>query len=392
MQFAPHRRPNTSDSIKAFLKEISIAFIIVLFVTVYPKIVYAGLFSFITDLAPAQASAQDKPGQSYIDPVVSNQSSQSTNILSAAINPDPNPDNTATTELPVLDNAIIPAAEPLVISTSSYTFTNTQISTYVVHQGDTLSQIAKIFGVSVNTIIWANDLPSNPTLSAGQTLVILPVSGLNYSFKKGDTLQGVVKKFNADLNEVLQYNDITADSVISIGSTIIIPDATLDGATVASIVQTPKTVGRYTGHGIPPRSLWGVKGENPAHDTNGPNLGNYFLRPIAHGVVSQGLHGYNAVDLAAPIGTPILASADGVVIISKVGGWNGGYGNYMVINHPNGTQTLYAHASKNYATVGQKVSRGDIIGLVGKTGEATGPHLHYEIHGAADPFWTPVYF
>ena len=138
--------------------------------------------------------------------------------------------------------------------------------------------------------------------------------------------------------------------------------------------------------------MWGVTGENPAHDTNGPDLGDYFLRPIAHGIVSQGLHGYNAVDLAAPVGTPIMASAGGVVIISKVGGWNGGYGNYIVISHPNGTQSVYGHESRNYVSVGQTVTQGQIIGLVGKTGEATGPHLHFEIRRARNDFATPTAF
>jgi murein DD-endopeptidase MepM/ murein hydrolase activator NlpD len=101
---------------------------------------------------------------------------------------------------------------------------------------------------------------------------------------------------------------------------------------------------------------------------------------------SQGIHGYNGVDLAAPTGTQVLAAASGQVLISRFGGWNGGYGNYIVIKHSNGTQTLYAHNSANYVSVGQWVSQGDVIGLVGNTGKSTGSHLHFEVRGAKNPF------
>ncbi|HEU5114585.1 MAG TPA: M23 family metallopeptidase, partial [Candidatus Paceibacterota bacterium] len=88
----------------------------------------------------------------------------------------------------------------------------------------------------------------------------------------------------------------------------------------------------------------------------------------------------------APIGTPIHAAASGVVIIARSGGYNGGYGSYVVISHPNGTQTLYAHMSKVIAHQGDAVEQGDLIGLVGSTGKSTGPHVHFEVRGAVNPF------
>ena len=389
--FSPERWSYWSVKIKAFPKELILAFTLIISSFVYPTIAHAGLFSFVADFSPNKVSAETAPITTSTTPDKVN--SQNMVILSAATNPDPNPDNVTSVDLPVLGNAIAPEAATLDSATNTIGFINTAISTYVVRQGDTPALIAKLFGVSVNTIIWANDLSSDPVLTPGQTIVILPVSGINYIFKKGDTLSGVVKKFNADLTEVLQYNNITASSSLAIGDTIIIPDAELGTFKNPSYnKQKTTTTARYTGKGIPPRSLWGVTGENPAHDTNGPDLGDYFLRPIAHGIVSQGLHGYNAVDLAAPVGTPIMASAGGVVIISKVGGWNGGYGNYIVISHPNGTQSVYGHESRNYVSVGQTVTQGQIIGLVGKTGEATGPHLHFEIRRARNDFATPTAF
>ena len=110
------------------------------------------------------------------------------------------------------------------------------------------------------------------------------------------------------------------------------------------------------------------------------------MRPIAGGHRSQGIHGHNGVDLAASVGTPIYASAAGTVIISKTGGYNGGYGNYIVIRHDNGTQTLYAHNTENYVGVGETVSQGQTIGTVGSTGRSTGAHVHFEVRGAKNPF------
>ncbi len=94
------------------------------------------------------------------------------------------------------------------------------------------------------------------------------------------------------------------------------------------------------------------------------------------------------IDFAAPLGTPIYATADGVVTEADFN--TGGYGNHVVINHGYGYQTLYGHMLKTKATIGAKVKRGEVIGYVGSTGKSTGPHLHYEIkhYGyAVDPIY-----
>ena len=117
------------------------------------------------------------------------------------------------------------------------------------------------------------------------------------------------------------------------------------------------------------------------------NSPGYFIEPLAAGIYhkTQGLHGHNAVDLGAPKGTPIMAAASGEVIISRMG-WNGGYGNYIVIQHNNNTQTVYGHASKLLVSEGDMVKQGEIIALLGSTGESTGPHLHVEVRGGKNPF------
>lgn len=233
-----------------------------------------------------------------------------------------------------------------------------QISIYVVREGDTLSQIAEMFDVSVNTIKWGNNLTSN-TLKVGETLVILPISGVKHKVAKGDTLASLAKKYKGDIDEIANYNNLSKDGSLVVGSEIIIPD----GEVLASPSYSPSS------------------GSSSLKEYAG-----YYMRPVVGGRRSQGLHGHNGIDIAAPIGTPILAAADGEVIISKTGGWNGGYGNYIVIKHKNGTQTLYSHNSRNAVSVGDSVKQGDIIGYIGVTGKVTGSHLHFEIRGAKNPF------
>ena len=230
-----------------------------------------------------------------------------------------------------------------------------EISVYVVRDGDTIGAIAEMFGVSTNTIKWANDLKSN-TLKVGQELVILPISGVRHTVKSGETLQSLAKKYKADLEDILSYNSIPAGAKLSVGDVIIIPDGVVSAGVPAS-GQTQQTA-----------------------------VAGYYVRPIKGGVKSQGVHGHNGVDLAASVGTPIVASAAGKVILSRTGGYNGGYGTYVVISHSNGTQTLYAHMAKNNVTVGQSVAQGEIIGTIGLTGKTTGPHIHFEIRGARNPF------
>lgn len=245
---------------------------------------------------------------------------------------------------------------------------NDGISIYVVRKGDSLSTIAKMFDVSVNTIIWANDLKKGQSPKEGDTLVILPVSGVKYVIKKGDTLKSIAKKFKADADDIGKFNGITEETILVVGDTLILPDG--------EIVTAPSPVGSSKAGSTLKKIIRGVVGTV---------FEGYYIRPIKTGVRSQGLHGRNGVDLAAPIGTPIMAAASGTVVISKNGGWNGGYGSYVVISHPNGTQTLYGHMTKSIVEQGEIVSQGQLIGYVGNTGKSTGPHVHFEVRGAKNP-------
>jgi LysM repeat protein len=244
-----------------------------------------------------------------------------------------------------------------------------RISVYEVKKNDTLSDIAKIFHVSVNTIIWANNLKSALDVHKGDILIILPVSGVERTIVKGDTLKSIANTYGADANEIAQFNGLDPAAALEVGLTIIIPEGEV--APVAAPV-----------HKTSPRNI----GVEPYLGGSGPAQPGYYSDPVPGVPLSQGLHGHNAVDFGAARGTPIHAAADGTVIIARNSGWNGGYGNYVVITHDNGTQTLYAHMTNAIVSSGQSVFSTQVIGYVGSTGKSTGAHLHFEVRGAANPF------
>ena len=237
---------------------------------------------------------------------------------------------------------------------------NNDISEYEVVVGDTINSIAKKFNISTNTILWANDMTSNTALKVGVKLVILPVSGLSYKVKKGDTIGGLAARFKVSERDIVEFNK-TEDSKLIIGDKIIIPGAKLNPVSVTGKTTTGSKVGSGAAVGL--------------------------ARPIAGGIKTQGIHGHNAVDIGAPVGTSVFAALDGVVTLVRGGnGWNGGYGNYIVIKHKSGVQTVYGHLNSIIIDQGQTVTRGQLIGKSGNTGDSSGPHLHFEVRGARNPF------
>jgi len=340
--------------IKFSAQKLSFAFLAGFIVFGAPSSLNAGFFSFIGDIF-------DKGVQVVGEEKETN--SQTANLLHAALNVDPNPAKGGGDIIIVGGTALLPESGPsgTLADIEESEQTSDQISLYVVREGDSLSQIAKMFGVTTNTIIWANDIKRGDLVNVGETLIILPITGVRYSVAKGDTLQSITKKYKGDLEEILEYNGLSADSKLAVGDVVVIPDGEM---------SMPK----YSSSGTRVRG------------TNVPSYSGYYIRPISGGTKSQHLHGYNAIDLAAPHGTPIFAAASGDVIISKNSGWNGGYGKYVVIRHPNGTQTLYSHNSRNIVSAGQHVVKGQIIGYVGSTGRSTGNHVHFEVRGAKNPF------
>ncbi len=281
----------------------------------------------------------------------------------------------------VSDNALLPStgltgsADNQEIIDSSAEDT----SVYVVRKGDTVSTIASMFDVSVNTILAANDIKKGEKLVEGDVLLILPISGLEHTVTKGQTLKGIANLYKVDITDIALFNGLSEDSTLSVGDKLIVPGGDMadeGGDKPASNLSSAPTRDKnyYVSHPL-------------------VNLVGYFINPLPTGHKTQGLHGpgNRGIDIGAPTGTPIYASASGTVLITKtgckVGGrtCGGGYGNMAIIQHPNGTKTLYGHMSKVATFTGAHVTQGQVIGYVGSTGRSTGPHVHFEVFNARNP-------
>jgi LysM repeat protein len=335
----------------------------------FVQVAQAGTFSFIEALFAKVSASTDTQSTAL--------NSQTLPLLAAAVNLDPNP-SIGGGDISVVGGALVPQEGPSgtaadIIDRPS----SSQISVYTVRNGDTLSGIANMYDVKVNTILWANDIQDG-IIHEGDLLIILPINGVRHAVVKGDTIASLAKTYKSNAHDIASYNGLADTDELIVGNSIIIPNGVVP-PTAAQIAATA--------HSKSISSIASGKKTEPYLGGGGPEVTGYFIWPVAGGVITQGLHGWNAVDIGAPKNTPIYAAAEGTVIIAKNNsGWNGGYGNYVVIQHPNGTQTLYGHANSTLVSVGDHVVQGQKIALMGRTGEATGYHLHFEVRGAANPF------
>lgn len=240
------------------------------------------------------------------------------------------------------------------------------ITEYIVESGDTISSLAAKFNVSVNTILWANDLSKSSVVKRGQKLIIPPVSGVIYHVKKGDTLSAVAETYKGKVDEIIAFNELSGEGDVFVGDIIVIPNGRIPVSTKTKTYTTTK----------------------PAQVPIGSS---YFICPTSSCRISQGLHWHNAIDFNEPCGSPIYAAAGGTVQRVKYG-WNYGAGNYLTILHPNGVVTMYGHISSSLVKPGQQVSQGQRIALIGGkpgtsgAGISTGCHVHFGVEGAKNPF------
>ena len=261
-------------------------------------------------------------------------------------------------------NYLLAAANKSAANTLISNLPKGETTEYRVVQGDTVSSIAQKFGVTMDTIIWENNLKTVDSIKIGQILKILPVTGVRHTVKRGETIYSIAKSYQVNAQNIIDYpfNTFANDETfaLSAGQELIIPD----GIKPKEVVVDKATLVTRTVAPIP-----GVVGE-----------GN-FMWPTG-GYISQRYSWYHqAVDIANASHPDILASQGGTVVTA---GWNaGGYGNYVVINHGNGYSTLYAHMVNGSIAVkpGQVVTQGQKLGSMGSTGRSTGTHLHFEVIG-----------
>ncbi len=229
---------------------------------------------------------------------------------------------------------------------------------YTVQEGDNIKSIAIKFDVSENTIRWQNSLVGDK-IKIGQTLKILPVTGIAHKVSKGDTVYSIAKKYDSEAQAIVDFpfNSFSNDETfeLAIGQIVIVPD----GVKPADIPSAPR-----------------IRQTTP--DAGTVVASGQFVWPTA-GTITQNFAWYHPGLDVANRGLPGVVAADSGRVTSA--GWDAsGYGNMVLIDHGNGFVTRYGHLSSIGVVAGQTVSRGSLIGRMGSTGHSTGPHLHFEIY------------
>lgn len=240
-------------------------------------------------------------------------------------------------------SAVVPAAD----FRQKVTF-----SEYKVRSGDTISGISRKFGLSnISTLIAVNGISNVRQLKSGQNLKIPSADGLVHSVKSGDSLSSLSVKYGVTVEDLLDVNDLESQ-VLTAGQTLFIPGARLSSETLRMAMGELFT--------------WPLKGSWRLTSNYGRRADPFT------GVTSF----HTGIDMAMPSGTPVYSSMSGKI---ESVGYTNIFGNYVIIKHVNGYQTLYAHLTKSLVKSGQNVAQGAKIGLVGSTGYSTGPHLHFTV-------------
>ena len=231
------------------------------------------------------------------------------------------------------------------------------IKDYKVEEGDTVASIAKKFGVDEDTIRWQNNL-SKDRIKVGQTIQILPVSGIAHKVTKGDTVYSIAKKYDSSAQAIVDFpfntfsNDETFE--LAIGQIVVVPE----GVKPQEAAITPR-----------------IRQITP--DAGFVVASGQFVWP-ASGTITQNYAWYHpGLDIANKLAPNVIVADSGNV--TYAGCLTYGYGCHVRIDHGNCFATLYAHFQSIYVSVGQSVARGSAIGKMGSTGRSTGTHLHFEV-------------
>lgn len=254
------------------------------------------------------------------------------------------------------------------ISTISEDEVDYRIFRHKVQEGESLSGISELYGISSNSIRWANQL-ANDSIKTGQVLRIPEIDGAFVKVKAGDTLETIAAKNNGNVADIIDLNSSVIDyrnPVLTPGMEVFIPGGE---------IPLPTPTRRVFAFSQP-------RVNTPPVNTRIEIPSGSFIHPLLNCGGWQWSRGYSSwhrgSDMARNGGCWINAAASGTVIKAQWG--SGGEGNHVVIDHGNGVWTRYYHGAKNYAVkVGDYVSAGQSILYMGNTGYSFGTHLHFEI-------------
>ncbi|MDW7652254.1 MAG: M23 family metallopeptidase [Bacillota bacterium] len=233
-----------------------------------------------------------------------------------------------------------------------------------VARGETLGAIAKRYGTSVEYLLRVNNMVNPHFIREGQVLTLLTeeaahgadVAQVVHTLRRGETVWDLARRYNVSMNDILSANNVQDVHRLQAGQELLIPGA-------SGPVTIPATSKR-----------------NIVLASRSSTRSGQFIWPT-HGYISSGYgprwgRFHYAIDIAADTGTPIFAIAGGVV---SDAGWRQGYGYMVRIDHKNGWESVYGHASRLFVMSGQAVNSGQQIAAIGQTGNATGPHVHLEM-------------
>lgn len=247
----------------------------------------------------------------------------------------------------------------------------TRVFAHTVTEGDTPSTVASRFGVSTNTILWANGIQDGDIIRTGDILVVPPVTGVLHTVQKGDDVASIAKKYDAKPEDILAHNNLREGDAILAGAKLVVPDGYIapQRRVIAAEPEPEPEPSRAAAAPARPAAK-AATGAGLVWPTSGRKISQYF-----------GWR-HTGIDIPNKALPPVLAADGGTVAFS---GWLGGYGRLIILDHGGGTRTYYAHLSKSYVTAGEKVSRGEVVGKVGSSGRSSGPHLHFEIRKNGRP-------
>lgn len=224
---------------------------------------------------------------------------------------------------------------------------------YSVKRGDMVGEIASKYGVSQDAVISINKLKNTRSLQIGQLLKIPSMDGIVYTVKKDDTAEKIADTYKISLEKLALVNNISDNNVLKAGTAVFLPDAKLDWVTLQEINGDLFKIPIHGGYRITSRYGW----------RRDPFTG---MRSF-----------HNGIDLATYKGAPVYAALAGTIVAT---GYSNIYGNYIIVRHHAGYQTLYGHLNTLLSKRGQYVTNQTVIGTVGTTGRSTGPHLHFTVY------------